>query len=253
MHLAWMRLLPVREAEGVDAGGNGAPAGGSGAASDGAGAVAATAAPADSSAEAKAADGVAGQEPLKVAVDGSDPAPKAGEAGEAKEGEGDKKEVKEGEDEFAFKPEDYKFELPDGMPADEDKAAQFAQFAIDKKLPPEMAQAAVDFYIKERQAETEKWLETYRDWEKTRLADPEYGGADYEKNMAIANVALREFGGPKLGEAARTYGWGNHPEFVRMMVNVGRALGPGATEKGGGNGNPGTAKSLAEGLYGKPK
>ncbi len=254
--LKWMQLRALLEAEGVNGGGSGDGAAGAGADAGGG--------------SAGAADGGAGEgEGFTVAVDGSkpaeagtgegtasDPAKTAGEADttgegepEKKDGEGEVKDEKK-DDEPAFKPEDYKFTLPDGAEPDEAKAQEFTAFAIENKVPPEVAQKLVEFHAAEMQKQVKAWVDQVNGWAEQTRNDPEYGGAGYEENMSVANRALAEFGGPKLGEAARQYGWGNHPEFVRFMVNVGRAMGAPSTEKDGGQGNVATGIDRAKALYG---
>lgn len=191
-----------------------------------------------------------------MAVDGTVPDGKATEGGEGdapKEGEeGEKPELKDGEkkDEPAeLKAEDYKFVLPDGAEPDQAQAEKFTAFAIEHKIPPEQAQKLVDFHAEVMGQQVKAWTDQVAAWGEETKNDPEYGGAEYAQNMGIANQALATFGGPKLGEAARLYGWGNHPEFVRFMVNVGKALGAPSTEKGGGQGNMGTSVPLHQALY----
>ncbi|MBA1159381.1 hypothetical protein [Microvirga mediterraneensis] len=253
MNLKWMLLQGVRNAEGAAGGGSGsdggAPAGGaagndSGAPSDG-GAPAA-------GGSAGSAEGAKPAEGFAVAVDGTVPAANAqeGDGDKPKEGEeGADKDVKKDEPEPELKAEDYKFVLPDGAEPDPAQAQEFTQFCLDHKVPPEQAQAMVDFHAQILGKQVKAWTDQVSAWGEETRNDPEYGGAEYEQNMGIANRALLEFGGPKLGEAARQYGWGNHPEFVRFMVNVGKALGAPSTEKGGGQGNMGTSIPLHQALY----
>lgn len=244
MNLKWMLLAGVRNAEGVD--GGGAPAGGN----DGG-------APAGADGGAPAADAGKADAGFTVAVDGSVPAADAGQEsnppaddGKPKEGEeGQDKDVKKDEPPAEFKAEDYKFVLPDGAEPDAAQAEAFTAFAIENKVPPELAQKLVDYHAAQMSAQVKAWSDQVAAWGQETRNDPEYGGAEYEQNMGVANRALAEFGGPKLGEAARLYGWGNHPEFVRFMVNVGKALGAPQTEKGGGQGNMGTAIPLGQALY----
>lgn len=253
--LKWNLLAGVRNAEGVAGGGSSdaaPPGAGSGAADGGAKPAG------DAASAADAGGGGTGDKPAEgyaVAVDGTVPDPKAaeGDEGKPKEGEeGQDKDVKkEGEDDkpTELKAEDYKFVLPDGAEPDPAQAEAFTAFAIENKVPPELAQKLVDYHAAQMSAQVKAWTDQVNAWGEQTKNDPEYGGAEYAQNMGIANQALATFGGPKLGEAARQYGWGNHPEFVRMMVNVGKALGAPSTEKGGGQGNMGTSIPLAQALY----
>lgn len=246
----WNLLQVVRNAEG-GSGGGGESSGGDGAAA---------AAAAGGAAAGDAAKTDAG---FTVAVDGTVPnadAPKEGDpaTGDAKPKEGEEgagKDVKDGKPEkkdepVDLKPEDYKFVLPDGAEPDEAQANEFTAFAIENKVPPELAQKLVDFHAQVMSKQVKTWTDTVQAWGEQTRNDPEYGGAAYEQNMGIANRAIAEFAGPKFGEALRTYGWGNHPEFVRFAVNVGKALGAPTTEKGGGQANRGTEISLGQALYG---
>lgn len=238
----WKLLAGVRNAEGVD-GGGAAPTD--------------SGAPAAPDAGAPAADAGKPDAEPKVLVDGTvpDAKPAEGEGDKPKEDEeGKDKDVKkEGEDDkpAEFKAEDYTFALPDGAEPDPEQAKQFTEFALENKVPPELAQKLVDFHADVMGRQVKAWTDQVNTWGEEAKNDPEYGGAAFQENMGVANRALAEFAGPKLGEAARLYGWGNHPEFIRFMVNVGKALGAPSTEKGGGQANKGTEIPLHEALYGK--
>lgn len=250
----FMQAVPVYNAEGANGGGNGGGGDGVGAADGGA---------------AAAADGTVAEtakpDAARVAVDGTVPEDAAKPDADAKaegaegekpavEGEGDKTDDKAGDeakpDAFAHKAEEYTFVLPDGAEPDAAQAEQFTAFALENKVPPELAQKLVDFHADVMAKQVKAWTDTVAAWGEATKTDKEYGGTGYEANMATANRALKEFGSPALGEAARTYGWGNHPEFVRFMFNVGRALGNGTTEKGGANGNVGNSIPPSQALYG---
>lgn len=150
-------------------------------------------------------------------------------------------------------PEKYEFKVPEGMKLDPLMAEGYtplfkelgltqdqAQKLIDKnfELGPKMLEAA------NKQVADEIAKET-ADWAKTARADKEYGGANFEKNMVIANQALAAFATPELRQVLVESGYANHPELVRLFWKIGQKLGedtpPPATP-------PGTPTKTANGL-----
>lgn len=77
-------------------------------------------------------------------------------------------------------------------------------------------------------------------WLKETSADPEFGGANLEANLAIAHRAMsKEVATPALRKLLDDSGLGNHPEVVRWMYRVGKHMVPdskhltGAAQTGG--------------------
>lgn len=67
-------------------------------------------------------------------------------------------------------------------------------------------------------------LDDPRAWERMVRADPEIGGAALQQHVASASAVLREFHDERLVEALDRYGWGSHPELIRLLSRVGSAL-----------------------------
>ena len=126
-------------------------------------------------------------------------------------------------------PETYEFKNPDGVGEVEiDKKIHdaYAEAARELDLPQEKAQGLFDktmtalhkYGIEEQNRQTDEWI-------KTAKADPEFGGEKLDENLGIAAKAVKEFGSDGLRELLDSpHGVGNHPELIRFLVKVGRAV-----------------------------
>jgi hypothetical protein len=71
-------------------------------------------------------------------------------------------------------------------------------------------------------------LEQRKDWLETAKKDPEIGGTHWDGTISSAAKALDQLGFPKgspLRVALDDSGFGNHPEMIRLMSKVGKAIG----------------------------
>ncbi|MFO7287648.1 MAG: protease [Gammaproteobacteria bacterium] len=126
-------------------------------------------------------------------------------------------------------PESYEpFNLPEGVKLEGEDLEAFTGFAKELNLSQEQAQKllerdlAVRKSIEERvnaeaDAAIKGWLEAAR-------ADKEYGGERFDANIAVARKALEAFGTPELKAMLDSSGLGNHPEAIRFMYRVGKAI-----------------------------
>lgn len=166
-------------------------------------------------------------------AEGSKPA-EGDPAGEKKpEGEGaaDKSKNAEGDKEKKGAPEKYEFKVPDGVQLDEALITEFTPVAKELNLDNASAQKLVDLYTKTRAADTQKlydaWAQTHEKWVGDAKADKEFGGANFDANIAIAKKAMTAAvlgGGEKLVEALNATGAGNHPEVIRFFYKVGKLM-----------------------------
>lgn len=133
--------------------------------------------------------------------------------------------------------------LPDGMPRDQPAFVDFVKEAVELGIPLEHGQRLVDKIAPKLQAAVnapyELWANTIVGWVKTAENDPEYGGADYKKNLGFAAIYLDALGGDEKGRAAlrEAYaftGAGNHPEIIRSMIRGGKRIAEGGPAGGGG-------------------
>jgi hypothetical protein len=128
-------------------------------------------------------------------------------------------------DEEKPKPEDYgDFDLPEGLTPDVATLDEFKAVASELGLTKEQAQKLVDLQTKSQQAQVATWEKTVEDWKTAATDDKEYGGRALKENLAVARKALDQFGSPELKEALDSLGVGNHPEFVRFFVRVGKSM-----------------------------
>ncbi|MEX5343088.1 hypothetical protein [Pseudomonas sp. I2] len=213
---------------------------------------------ADAGGGATPADGADGQQAAAPAADTILGAPPAGEQGaDPTKAEGEQNKT----DDQAAKPvvpEKYAFEnLPEGYELDEAATAEwsgvfkelgFTQEQVDKlvAMDAKRRQGMVQAYQQQMQQHRQQQL---GEWASELQADPEFGGAKFEANVAIAQRALGEFGTPELSKALAETGMGSHPEVVRLFHRIGQQLVEGQLHRG--SGNP-SRKSNEEVFYGKP-
>jgi hypothetical protein len=140
----------------------------------------------------------------------------------AKDGEADKK---------AGPPEKYEFKLPDGFKVPDEVRAEYEGAFKELGLTQEQAQKLVDLQIKQEQKSAEQlksqWEATHNEWVAGFKADKEIGGdeAAQKKSLAFAKKALAsEFATPGLAEALEVTGAGNHPEVIRLLTRLGKAV-----------------------------
>lgn len=173
---------------------------------DGTAAVTATDAPAAAPAAAAPVDGAA--------------APDAG---------GDKDKAAPEADKPAGAPDQYAdFTAPDGITLDVDVTGEFKEIAKGMNLPQETAQKVVDLgaklvqKIEARRAE-ETTAELAR-WAEASKTDKEFGGDLLPESLAGAKAALAQFGSPELKDMLNSSGLGNHPEVIRLLHRVSKAI-----------------------------
>lgn len=141
---------------------------------------------------------------------------------------------------------EFEVRLPEGIEPDSVLLEKFKPLAKELGLKSEGAQKLVDLAIEMQtkaaatatetaksqwEAETKKWAETVR-------ADKEIGGADFEKNVAMAKQAVARFGGKELAEYLDASGLGNHPSLVKAFVKIGKEIAEDSSEGRRGSGPP---------------
>lgn len=157
------------------------------------------------------------------------------------------------------------FKVPDGVTVDTGMLTAISPVLLKHKLTQEAAQELVDVYASRMQAastefETQLKNEEFavaqagellgqqrEQWAAALKSDQEIGGKDFDTNVKTAQKALARFGSPQLKQLFETTGLGNHPEFVRFFLKVGRAISEDNTTLGGGDG--GGRKSTEDVFY----
>ena len=150
-------------------------------------------------------------------------------------------------------PDEYTFDLPEGMEIDQALADKFTPIAKELGLNDEQANkiAALQGEWLQEAATKQKdaWENTIKEWGESLKTDTDIGGANYNDNIEIAKTAIAQFGGEELADALRDTGMGNHPAIVKFALKVGKAIQEDGfvTGKDSGAGD----KSSAQNLYGK--
>lgn len=121
-------------------------------------------------------------------------------------------------------PESYEFVMPEGVELDEKSAVEFSEIAKELKLPQEQAQKIVDLYAKRVQGQVDAHRTLVEGWATSVKTDKEIGGDKLPESLAVAKKSLETFGTQELKNLLNTSGLGNHPEVVKLMYRVGKAI-----------------------------
>lgn len=163
--------------------------------------------------------------------------------GEKKDGEKPEGEKPEGEKEGDKEPAKYEFKLPDGIEIPAEKLAEVSAVLGEAKVSPETAQKLMDLHagaLKDAiEAPFNAWKSQQEAWQKEVKADPEIGGANFDKMRVATSKLIDQIGGEKLREALIFTGAGNHPAIVKAFWQMSQKL----TEGGMVTGQPAAAKS----------
>ncbi len=180
-----------------------------------------------------------------------------GEATKSSDTEDNKSQSDEkggGEDgaDLVFKADDFK--LPEDMPMNEAMMTEFLDVVNNKDLSTkDRNQELVSLYAQKTQeatdAQLQQWEDTRTSWKDQAKEDKEIGGKGYDENMALAQKALSEFGSKELIDFGNKYGWADNPEYLRLLVRVGKLVSEDQSggNDGGGGGNQG---SITDRWYG---
>lgn len=159
-------------------------------------------------------------------------------------------------------PENYAdVKLPDGVSVNKDLQAELAAVGKKHGLGQEAFAELAGLGAKIEQgiaAATQKAIEAVRGgWLAASQKDAEFGGEKLAENLAVAKKARDVFATPELVKFLSPHdpktnptgtGLGDHPEMIRLLVRVGRALREDRTVEGGQR--TGEA-DIANRLYGK--
>lgn len=133
-------------------------------------------------------------------------------------------------------PEAYAFaNLPEGYSISEEQMAAFSPVLKELGLTQEQADKLVAFdaqrSLAAQEASQQQAVEFRNkqvgEWETALRGDAEFGGANFDANVAIAQQALAAYGTPELSAMLSESGLGTHPEVVRFFHKVGKELGEG--------------------------
>lgn len=150
------------------------------------------------------------------------------------------------------------FKLPDTFKVDEPVMGEFKTLAKELGLTQEAAQKLVDMQAKLQTGNATAFTETLQahvektasEWVTAAKADPEFGGAKFDENVAVAKQALDTFGTPELKNLLKESRLGSHPEVIRLLFKAGKAISQDGFVPGRASS---AAKDTATALYGSTK
>lgn len=144
-------------------------------------------------------------------------------------------------DEPAGAPDEYEaFTLPEEYIVDDDVMSEFKEVAKELNVTQEGAQKLVDLQNKlvnklaEEQLKT--WDDTLEEWKTSSKSDKEFGGIDFDKNLAVANEFLATTS-KAFKDMLKATGVGNHPEMIRVAWKIGQMMKEGNIHMGGETSN----------------
>ena len=79
----------------------------------------------------------------------------------------------------------------------------------------------------------QKHTDQVQAWDKQLTEDKDIGGEKIQANMDLGRRALEKFGTPELIETLRSTGYNSFPPLVKLLVNIGKAMGEDRIAAGG--------------------
>ena len=122
-------------------------------------------------------------------------------------------------------PASYDTSLPEGFECNNELLSEFTTLAAQNSISPAAARKLLDLQIRNEQTKVERFMETTNAWRSEIEADAEFGGARMNATIRDAQAALKAYG--KSGSLIRELtmgGYGNHPNTLRFLARVGRAI-----------------------------
>jgi hypothetical protein len=206
----------------------------------------------------KTADGAASTDAAKTEDGKTDPGKDAAADGDKGKPDAAKDDGKKDGDKPAGAPDTYAdFAMPEGYELDAELLGEFTPVLKELNLPQEAAQKVIDFapkLIEKTVATTQAavleglGLKDAGTWAAAVKADKEIGGEKLTENLGIANKALGQFFSKDAIAALQKVGLGNHPELIRGLIKVGKAVSEDGFVPGGRNT---TTESSATRLFDK--
>lgn len=126
-------------------------------------------------------------------------------------------------------PEKYELKMPEGSPLDQEALTRVETYAKANKLSNEEAQkllevenTAVKTFAEQQQTKMETLKNT---WAEESKNDKEFGGQAFAQNVELSRRVVEKFGSQAFKAALNETGLGNHPELIRMLSRIGKAVG----------------------------
>lgn len=120
------------------------------------------------------------------------------------------------------------FAMPEGVAIDEAVAGDLKDLARELGLPQDQAQKIADLGVRQAQRWADRQVKALHDasegWIKATKSDAEVGGDKLNDALAAGRRAMDAFGTHALKSLLNETRLGNHPELVRFIARVGKAI-----------------------------
>ena len=150
------------------------------------------------------------------------------------------------------KPIEIELKLPEGSLLKPEIIEQVKSYAKEKNLAPEVAQALIEREHNAVKSYHDSLVSNHEnekaEWVKQSLKDPEIGGERFGQNAELAKRAMEKFGNANFIKLVEDHGFGNHPEVIRFMMNVGKSMAEDKMVQPGSQAS--SEKSIVELFYG---
>lgn len=149
-------------------------------------------------------------------------------------------------------PEEYAdFDMPDGVELNGEMSDKLKSLAKELNLSQKQAQRLADLGAEQATNVAKQPAQVLEkasaEWQTQSRNDEEFGGTEFDKNLAVAKKAKDAFSTPELTALLNESKLGSHPEVIRFMYRVGKAMSEDTIVRGGAE--PGSEMSRAERLY----
>lgn len=134
-------------------------------------------------------------------------------------------------------PENYEFNLGEGLTITDEQKTAFTAIAKDAKL----SQAQADSLLKMHSEIINGYMHAAEDAVEKNIAECQKLGLTSRENLGFARTAVDTFGGSEAMQVLIDTGAINHPAVCKLFVTIGQLISedkPADTHVGGGKGTP---------------
>lgn len=134
-------------------------------------------------------------------------------------------------------PENYEFNLGEGLTITDEQKTAFTAIAKDAKL----TQAQADSLLKMHSEIINGYMHAAEDAVEKNIAECQKLGLTSKENLGFARTAVDTFGGSEAMQVLIDTGAINHPAVCKLFVTIGQLISedkPADTHVGGGKGTP---------------
>lgn len=150
--------------------------------------------------------------------------------------------------------------MPEGWDAKSEGVQAFTKLAQESGLKADQAQKIFDLHAQAltkaqepliaaaqeelKKVQAEKQAQRSEAWRAEIQKDPQLGGAKFPETVRLANQALAKYGGPEAVKALQALQLTDCAPLVRLLANVGRAMGEASTAGAPAAGAAGDSKAI---------